>query len=331
MSLNASPAKRPVTPSFRGGRALVRAVVKFVVGGAIVLWGAITLAFGVLKLVPGDPVDVMLGPMSSVPPEVRAEIRANLGLDEPVLVQYFSYLGRVLQGDLGQSYQQHKPVAQILGEQAVPTMLLALFALVLAIAIAVPAALATRRGFLRGLANFMELIAVSAPVFWTAMLLASIFSYQLQWLPVIGGNEFTRLILPAVSMALPISGVLAQVLRQGLDRAENQPFTLTVLARGRSRTALVATHTLRHALVGTLTLGGFIFGSLLGGAVLVETVFARPGLGRVTLEAILGRDLPVVMGVVVLSGVVFIVINLVVDLLALVIDPRLRPNRAVAP
>lgn len=325
-STDVSP-RRPWTLPGGLPRAVGRAVLRFLGGAVLVLWGAITLAFTVLKLVPGDPVDVMLGPMSSVPPEVRADIRQNLGLDEPVIVQYLQYLGNVLSGDLGQSYQQNRPVIGILAEQAGPTLLLAVCALTLAIAIAVPAALVSRRGFWRGVANLLELIAVSAPVFWTAMLLASIFSYRLQWLPVIGGNELTRLILPAISMALPISGVLAQVLRQGLDRAESAPFTLTVRARGRSRTGVVGAHTLRHAVVGTVTLGGFLFGSLLGGAVLVETVFARPGLGRVTLEAILGRDLPVVMGVVVLSGVVFIVINLFVDLAALAIDPRLRPAR----
>lgn len=329
MTLSVSTLKSASAPYLRRGSTLVREVAKFIGGALLVLWGAITLAFSVLKLVPGDPVDVMLGPLSSVPRAVRAQIRTDLGLDDSVVVQYLKYLGRVLTGDLGQSYQQHKTVVHILADQAGATLLLAISALSLAILIAVPAALATRRGFFRSAANLVELIAVSAPVFWTAMLLAAIFSYRLQWLPVIGGNEFSRLVLPAISMALPLAGVLAQVLRQGLDRAEAQPFTLSVRARGRARTGVVTYHTLRHGVVGTLTLGGFLFGSLLGGAVLVETVFARPGLGRVTLDAILGRDLPVVMGVVVLSGVIFIVINLVVDLLAVAIDPRLRHGKQV--
>ena len=320
-----STRRRPLS-AVAGGRAPLRAVLAWLGGSLLVLWGAITLAFGVLKLVPGDPVDVMLGPLSSVTPEARALIRENMGLNDPPVIQYFKYLGRVLTGDLGQSYQQQKPVLEILADQAQPTILLALSALALAALIAVPAALATRRGFARSLANLSELLAVSAPVFWTAMILAAIFSYQLQWLPVIGGSTASRLILPAVAMALPIAGVLAQVLRQGLDQAERQPFTLTVRARGRSRLGVTARHTLRHAIVGTLTLGGFLFGSLLGGAVLVETVFARPGLGRVTLEAILGRDLPVVMGVVILSGILFILINLAVDLIALAVHPRLRPS-----
>jgi peptide/nickel transport system permease protein len=281
----------------------------------------------VLKLIPGDPVSVMLGPLSSATPEARAAIRASLGLDRPVIEQYFSYIGRVVTGDLGQSYQQGRQVSDILAQAAAPTLLLSVSALGLAAGLAVAGAFISRRGALRRFVDFVELLAVSAPVFWTALILAAVFSYGLGWFPVIGGSQASRLVLPAIAMALPIAGTLGQVLRQGLDAAEAEPFSLTARARGLSRFGVTAKHSLRHAGTGTLTLTGYLFGSLLGGAVLIETVFARPGLGRITLDAILGRDIPVVMGVVLLSGVIFIVINLIVDLLALVLDPRLRPSR----
>ncbi|MFD2840201.1 ABC transporter permease [Populibacterium corticicola] len=308
-------------------RGWIRPIARFAGGAALVLWGAVTLAFAVLKLIPGDPVSVMLGPLSSATPEARAAIRASLGLDRPVIEQYFSYIGRVVTGDLGQSYQQGRQVSDILVQAATPTLLLSVSALGLAALLAVAGSFISRRGALRRVVDFVELLAVSAPVFWTALILAAVFSYGLGWFPVIGGSQASRLVLPAIAMALPIAGTLGQVLRQGLDTAEAEPFSLTARARGLSRLGVTAKHSLRHAGTGTLTLTGYLFGSLLGGAVLIETVFARPGLGRVTLDAILGRDIPVVMGAVLLSGVIFIVINLIVDLLALVLDPRLRPSR----
>lgn len=305
-------------------RALGARAARFVGGALLVLWGAITLAFAVLKLVPGDPVSVMLGPLSSATPEAREAIRENLGLNRPVLEQYFAYVGRVLTGDLGQSYQLGKPVSQVLADSVWPTAQLSLAALGVAVVIALLGALLSRRGIFRRVIDFVELVAVSAPVFWTALILAAVFSYRLGWFPVLGGSTLSMLVLPAVAMSLPIAATLGQVLRQGLDVADSEPFTLTARARGLSRFGVTTRHSLRHASIGTLTLTGYLFGSVLGGAVLIETVFARPGLGRTTLDAILGRDLPVVMGVVVLSGVVFIVINLIVDVLAVVIDPRLR-------
>ncbi|WP_435299147.1 ABC transporter permease [Timonella sp. A28] len=303
-------------------------ITTFLGGAALVLWGAVTLAFLVLKLVPGDPVDVMLGPLSSATPQARELIRTDLGLDKPVVEQYVSYIGKVFTGDLGVSYQLGTPVIEVLREHATSTFALACTALAFACVLAGVGAVLSRRGIARKFFDFIELLAVSAPVFWTSLILAAVFSYQLGWFPIIGGSEFSRLILPACAMALPIAGVLAQVLRQGLDAAESEPFATTARARGLSRMRVTTRHTMRHASLGALTLGGFMFGSLLGGAVLTETVFARPGLGRVTLDAILGRDLPVVMGIVVFSALIFIVLNAVIDLLGLALDPRLRVRQA---
>ncbi|WP_035832710.1 ABC transporter permease [Jonesia quinghaiensis] len=305
-------------------RTALRGAARFLGEAGLVLWAAVTLAFLVLKAVPGDPVDVMLGPLSSATPEARAMIRADLGLDKPLPTQYASHLGRMVTGDLGMSYQQQRPVSDILTEQLGATMALAAAAMVLAVVLACGAALVTRRGWLRGVADATELLAVSAPVFWTALVLASVFSYQLGWFPIVGGTAAQRVILPAIALALPVAGVLAQVLRHGMDQAESQPFAVTAMARGASHRRLTSHHLMRHGFASTLTLSGFLFGSLLGGAVIVETVFARPGIGRVALGAITNRDLPVVMGVVVFSGIGFLIINAVVDVLARAVDPRLR-------
>lgn len=312
-----------------GRSALLRAraarLAQALGGALLVLWGAATLAFVALKAVPGDPVDTMLGPLSSVGPEERAAIRRHWGLELPLWQQYLLALWRPLSGDFGVSYQQQRPVLALLGEQLPATLALAGAAMLLALALALGFAALTRRGPLRAVAAVLEPVAVAAPTFWVALTLAAVLGYGLRWLPVTGGDPLARLVLPAIALALPIAGVLGQLLRQGLDAAERQPFAESARARGLGRIAVVWRHTLRHAAVGALGLAGTLFGWLLGGTVLVETVFSRPGVGRVALDAILGRDLPVVMAVVILAGAVFVLLNAAVDALAAVLDPRLRP------
>jgi peptide/nickel transport system permease protein len=157
--------------------------------------------------------------------------------------------------------------------------------------------------------------------------LIAVFAFWLRWFPIVETGTFRSLVLPAVALALPVGGIIAQVLRSGLDAAAAQPFAVSALARGISHRRLLARHTLRHATADSLTLTGYLVGSLAGGAVLIETVFARPGLGRVTLRAIIDRDLPVVLGIIVLAAVVFAVLAIIVDALYLLIDPRLRNTR----
>lgn len=304
-------------------RALLR--IAEVVGGiVIVLWGAATLAFITMRIVPGDPVDVMLGPQAQVSDEVKDAIRAELGLDLPWYEQYFAFLGRLLRGDLGESYQLRLPVSEVIGRQIVPTLQLTGLALLIALVIAFTVALLARGRRARGMVAAVELVVLSSPVFWIGLVLLTVFSFTLGWFPVSGSRGFSALMLPAVTLALPCAALLGQVLRDGIEQAEREPFALTVRARGASDTRLLLRHTLRHGSTGALTLAGYLVGSLLGGAVLVETVFARAGLGRVTLTAITDRDLPVVAGVIMLSAIVFVVVHLLVDLASPLLDPRLR-------
>lgn len=292
----------------------MRTLAKRLGAGLAVLYGAATLAFVALQLIPGDPVATLLGPATTASAEVRQHIRAEFGFDRPVLIQYLGYLGKVVTGDLGSSYQLQRPVWQLIGDQLGATVQLAAAAIALAVLIALVSAVATA----------WELVAVSLPSYWLGILLLTAFSFQLRLFPVIGAQDLAALVLPALTLALPIAGVLAQVLREGLETALAQPFAITARARGLGQTAVRLRHALRHAAVPLATLTGWLVGTLLGGAVLVETVFGRSGIGALTLQAVGNKDMPVVMGVVLLSAFVFVLISTVVDLLYALIDPRLR-------
>lgn len=317
---------RSPAPSAGAGAAFALYLPRLV-GALIVIWGAATLAFLVLHLVPGDPVDIMLGVQSTVSDGARASIREELGLNQPILQQYVGYLGRVVTLDFGTSYRLQQPVTTVIGAQLVPTMQLAGLAIVFAVTIALLIALGARTRVARAVASFVELLAISSPTFWTGLLLLTVFSFQLHWFPVSGGQSFNALVLPALTLALPISGILSQVMRHGLESANAQPFVDSARARGLDYAQLLGRHTLRHGSLPAVTLAAYIVGSLLGGAVIVEQLFGRPGIGRVTLEAINARDIPVVMALVIFAAVVFVVINLLVDLLYPLLDPRLKGAR----
>ncbi|WP_295788903.1 ABC transporter permease [uncultured Microbacterium sp.] len=305
-------------------RALLSRLAGVVASVVLVLWGAATLAFAAFRIIPGDPVSVMLGPQAQVSEAVKAGIRSDLGLDRPVWEQYAAFLGRLMRGDLGESYQLRQPVVDVIGRQLGPTLQLSALALVFAVVVALGSALLVRGRTGRAVASGIELVVLSSPVFWTGLVLLSVFSFQLGWFPVSGARDGAAIVLPAVTLALPVAALLSQVLRDGVEAAEREPFLLTVRARGAAPLRESVHHTLRHASVGGVTLAAYLVGSLLGGAVLVETVFARPGIGRVTLTAITDRDLPVITGVILLSALVFVVVNTIVDLVVPLIDPRLR-------
>ncbi|WP_037918407.1 ABC transporter permease [Actinacidiphila yeochonensis] len=324
----------------RAGAGVARYLAGRVAAALLVVWAAASVAFLVLHLLPGDPVQIMLGNGYQASPGMADRIRHDYGFDRPLAVQYARFLGRLLHGDLGTSYQQQRPVTAIIGEQLGPTLQLAAAATVLVVLVAGLLALATAgtgagRGplarvgrFGRSLVSGVELTAISLPSFWLGILLLTVFSFRLRLLPAAGEGGLAALLLPAVTLALPAAGLLSQVLRDGMQAAWQEPFTLTARSRGLSERAVRARHTLRHAALPALNLAGWFVGHLLGGAVLVETVFARPGLGKVALEAVTSRDIPVVLGVVMAAAAAFAVVSTVVDLLCLAVDPRLRVRRA---
>jgi peptide/nickel transport system permease protein len=294
------------------------------------LWGAATIAFVAVKLIPGDPVSILTGGENVVDRAERAVLIQQYGLDQPLIVQYARYLGAALTGNFGQSYQYRQPVTEVILAASVLTLQLASGAILLASGLAAANALATagHRRWLRTVLSGLELILLSTPVYWIGIVLLTLFSFRLQWFPVTGNDGFRALVLPVIALSLPLAALLSQVLRDGLEEALSQPFALTVRTRGVSETALRVRHCLRHAALAVSTLTGTLLASILGGSVLTETVFGRSGIGQITLQAIKTRDMPLTLGLVMMSALVFVVINLVVDALYLVIDPRLRRARA---
>ncbi|SNT58713.1 peptide/nickel transport system permease protein [Streptosporangium subroseum] len=291
-----------------------------------VLWGAATLAFAAMRLVPGDPARIIAGGVqANATPEVLEAIRTQYGLAEPVPVQYVIFLGRLVRADLGDSYQLGRAVSGVILEQLGATVALAAGAAVLGFTLALTLALLTAgRPRARALSRALEFCALSTPGFWIGILLLTAFSFRLHWFPVLGNDGVRALVLPWITLALSIAGVLAQVTREGLERALEQPFALTARSRGATENRIRLRHALRHAALPVLTLSGWALGELLAGVVVVETVFARQGLGQVIVSAVNGRDFPVVTGVVVLAALTFSLINTGLDLLYRAVDPRMR-------
>ncbi|TBZ79177.1 ABC transporter permease [Rhizobium leguminosarum] len=294
-------------------------------GSAIlVLWAAVSLSFISLQLAPGDIVSLLIGEQLRTP-EVEAAIRAEWGLDEPLLAQYLSYLTRILHGDFGRSYILQTDVSGLVLSQMLPTLKLTAAALVVAVVFAVASAVITAGKRLpRSIAGGLELILISTPSFWLGILLLFVFSFTLKLFPVSGDRDFSALVLPALSLGLSLGAVIGQVLREGLERALEEPFALTVRSWGVGDLVLRLRHGLRHAALPAVTLTGWLIGNLLSGAVITEAVFGRPGLGRITVDAVLAHDLPVVLAVAVLSAFIYVVLSTLVDVLYLLLDPRLR-------
>lgn len=298
-------------------------VVRRLAGGAAVLWVAITAAYLAVLAAPGDIIDTVVGDGADTP-LIRAQIIREWHLDRPAVVQYLDYLARAAHGDLGRSYLLQRPVRDVISDQIGPTLKLAVTAGLLGIVLALLLALTTRRTWARRASSTAELVLVSTPPFLIGIVLLTVFSFRLGLFPVSGDRGPAALVLPAITLALPVAGVLTQVLRDGLDRALDEPFVVTARARGLAERAVLVRHALRHALLPAVTLLGWLFGTLLGGAVITETVFGRPGLGQVTLQAVTSGDMPVVLAVVLLSALVYVVLNTTADLAYLIIDPRLR-------
>ncbi|MDJ1137478.1 ABC transporter permease [Streptomyces iconiensis] len=311
--------------------AAVRLVARRVAAAVLVLWGAASCAFFILQLVPGDPVNAIVGSDAMVGAEQRDAIRRQYGLDQPLFDQYVGYLRHVVHGELGDSYQLQQPVSAVLSHQLPPTAELTFWTALSAILGAVLVTILTsgRSQRPRRISTVVELVIISTPSFWLGIMLLTVFSFRLGWLPVSDSGDGRSLILPVVTLALPMAALLTQVMREGLLTAMEEPFVLSARARGLAEHTVRSRHALRHAALPALTLAGWFTGTLLGGAVVVENVFARPGIGRITLQAVRDRDLPVVQGVVLLSAVVFVVISAVVETLYVAVDPRLRRGTGV--
>ncbi|MBB2931079.1 ABC transporter permease [Paraburkholderia silvatlantica] len=309
---------------------MIRQIVTRVLTGVLVMWLAATTAFLAIHALPGRIEDVLAGDLAY--PGLREAIAAQWGLDHSLLWQYGQFLLRLARGDLGTSFVMQQPVLAVLGSQLWPTIQLACAAGVLALVLALLVATSTaglaagRHAWASRIASALELLFTSSPVFWLGLLLLIVFSFHWRLFPVSGAAGWRALVLPAVTLALPTAGVLSQVMREALEAVFERPFVTTVRARGVSEVALRTQHVLRHALLPVVTLGGWLIGGLLGGAVITEKMFGRPGIGSVTLTAVTSQDVPVVLAVVLLAAFVHVAISTLLDVLYLFIDPRLRAS-----
>lgn len=294
-------------------------------GGAIIVIFAISLlTFAMIHLVPGDPVTVMLGEQATA--QRVTLLRHQLGLDQPLYIQYATFVSHSFQGDFGRSIRSDQPVMQEILRQLPSTLWLALAAMAVAAPTGIvlgTVAAVTRHRWVEFLSVTIPLIGLSMPTFWSGILLILLFGLQLQWLPVVGNAGLPSLIMPAVALALPAAAVIARMTRSTLKEVLTQDYVRTARAKGVPERTVTIRHALRNALIPTVTIIGLQFGSLIGGAVIVESVFARPGLGRLAVNAILTRDFPMVQAVVLFGAVGYVVINLLVDLLYGVLDPRI--------
>jgi ABC-type dipeptide/oligopeptide/nickel transport system permease component len=277
----------------------------------------------------GDPVLLMVSP--DAPPDVVTNTRHALGFDRPLYEQFARYLGNAAHGDLGLSLRMSRPVTTLIVERLPATLELTMAALVIAVVVAIPAGIvsAVKRGtVVDRLAMAGAVAGQAVPIFWLALLLIALFGVRLRWLPVYGSGSLAHFVLPAVSLSTIIMGRLARLVRSSMLEVLGQDYVRTARAKGLGESRVLVVHAFKNASIPIVTLLGLQFAQLLGGAVVTETIFAWPGIGRLVVEAIFNRDFPVVQGVVLVVSLIFVAVNVLVDLCYAVLDPRIRTEAA---
>ncbi len=290
-----------------------------------VLLGVATLVFSLIHLVPGDPVQAMLG--DSATPQDVADVRARLGLDRPIYVQYGTFLRSAARGNLGTSLRTNQAVTSAIAERMPATFELAVAAMLVATAIALPLGIvaAVRAGTAVDYgATTLALIGISIPNFWLGPLMAIVFSITLGWLPVSGRGTAAHLVLPAITLGAPLAAVLARMTRASVIEELRELYVTAARARGVSRLRAIVRHAFRNSLIPIVTVLGLQFGAVLTGAVITETIFAWPGVGRLLIQSISFRDYPMVQGCILLIAITYVAMNLVTDLVYGLLDPRIR-------
>jgi peptide/nickel transport system permease protein len=288
------------------------------------LWGTLTLVFLLIHLVPGDPIEVMLGETASAAD--KEELRRNLGLDQPLMIQYRSFLTGLLSGDLGSSLYEQSRVADMIRARLPATLELTLCAMALAAMISFPFAIlaAINKGsWIDRAALLFSLLGLSLPNFWLGPLLMIVFSIQLGWTPVSGRGGLDHLFLPSLTLGMGMAAILVRMLRGSLLQTIHADYIRSARAKGLSEAVVWVKHTLRNALLPVITIVSLQFGSLLAGSIITETVFSWPGIGRLTVQAIQTRDYPLVQGCVLIIATAYLVVNLLADIFYHLADPRI--------
>ncbi|CAH0122189.1 Dipeptide transport system permease protein DppB [Paenibacillus sp. CECT 9249] len=315
---------------------MLKLIVKRLINMIPTLLVVATIVFIITRLIPGDPAAVMLGPQASV--EDIAKLRDKLGLNEPIIMQYLHYLGDLVRGDLGTSLSYNQPVLSIIMERFPNTLLLSVCALLIALVIGIPAGIvsATRQySFLDYALMILALIGVSMPIFWLGVMLVLFFSVELGWFPATGmgsladgfGTFLKHLVLPSFALSTVSMATFARITRSSMLEVIKQDYIKTARAKGLRESIVVWKHALKNALTPLLTVIGMQISMMLGGAVLTETIFSWPGMGRLVVDAIDKRDFVVVQGTVLFIAVIFVLVNLVVDILYQVVNPRVNMDK----
>lgn len=293
-----------------------------------VVWGVVTVVFLFIHLVPGDPILAMVGERAQ--PADIAKLREQLGLNDPFHIQYFRYLSRLVRGDLGASLHTGKPVIKTIIQRYPATIKLALASLLLALIISIPLGVVSathRNSPVDHLSMVSALLGISMPNFWLGPLLIILFSIKLNLLPVSGSGGWSYLILPAITLGTAMTALLTRMVRSSMLEEMGQDYIRTARAKGLPERVVIYKHALKNALIPVVTIVGLQFGTLLTGAIITETIFAWPGLGRLTIQAISQRDYPLVQGCILMISLTYILVNLATDLLYTVLDPRIRYRR----
>ncbi len=306
-------------------------MAKYLVGrvlqAVLVLCIAYTATFFLLSVLPGDGIMIKFeSPDMGLSAEEIQAIREYYRVDDPTIVQYLNAIVGTVQGDLGYSIQNAVPVRERLATAIPQTLSVAVPAFLLAVLLAGAFALLAgfaRFAWLRRVIQSIPSVLVSLPSFWVGLLLIQVFSFQLGWVPMINPDPFQAIVLPVITLAIPISAPLAQIFLRSLEQAQGRPFVQVVQAKGATRWWTFSRHTAKNALLPTLTMAGLVFAEILAGSVVVETVFGRPGIGRLMADAVASQDLPVIQAVVIIAATLFVTVNLVIDLLYPILDPRL--------
>jgi peptide/nickel transport system permease protein len=306
---------------------MLQYVIKRLLSTIPVLLGISLLLFFMLRMLPGDPAQVLAGEMAT---EEEVEIiRSQLGLDRPIYVQYLFFLGRLTCLDLGRSARTQNPVIEEIWARLPNTALLAVAAMTLACLFGIPAGIISAMRpytWIDYLFTSVALFGISMPVFWLGLMLIVVFSVALQWLPAGGTGTWKHMVLPSLALSSFVVAFVARMTRSSMMEAFSQDYITTARSKGLKEEVVIIKHALKNALIPIITVIGLQFGHLLGGAVLTETVFAWPGLGRLIVDSILARDYSMIQGAILIFGLLYILVNLVTDLLYAYIDPRIHYN-----
>ncbi|MFF2911584.1 ABC transporter permease [Paenibacillus sp. NPDC057934] len=292
----------------------------------LVVVGSSMLVFLIMYVLPGDPVLQMLDG-NATSPEAIADLRHQLGLDQPFYEQFSRYFIHLLQGDFGQSRITQAPVLPKILEQVPATLALTFVSAVVSIVVGILLGVLSaihRNGIIDVLARFVGLFGISMPSFWTGILLLLLFSIKLGWFPAMGSGSWKTLVLPGIALGLVGAGFIVRMVRNTMLEILSEPFILTLRAKGLAERAVMYRHALRNSLIPALTMIGVMIGELLSGTVVIETVFARQGIGRILADAIMAKDIPVVQGVVFFTAIIYVSVNVLVDISYSLVDPRIR-------